>query len=55
MVKLGPRANVVQEHVVDLWSEVFLGYRVVLQQTKTSGQSQDIDRTETQFFIIYSL
>lgn len=33
MVQLRSGADVAQEHVVDLWSEIFLGYGVILQQT----------------------
>ena len=36
VVQLRPGTNVVQEHIIDLWSEVFLGDGVVLQQTTTA-------------------
>lgn len=34
VVQLRPRADVAQEHAIDLWSEVLLGNGVILQQTK---------------------
>lgn len=33
VVQLRSGADVAQEHVVDLWSEIFLGNGVILQQT----------------------
>lgn len=36
MVQLRPRADVAQEHAIDLWSEVLLGNGVILQQTKVT-------------------
>lgn len=37
VVQLGPRADVAQEHVVDLWIEILLGDGVILLQTRTIG------------------
>lgn len=42
MVQLGSWTNVAQEHTIDLWSEVFLGDGVVLQQkTRQNAQIHD--------------